>query len=307
MLPSDTAGAAYVIDKVDGAFNIAYDDPPAADGDKHKLDIYRPHGRSGTRVLFFVYGGAWKQGDKNIYLELGNTFAGYYDLTTVIPNYELSADPWNAVHPAHIQDVARAFAWVHAHIGEYGGDPNRIYVFGQSAGGHLASLLATDPQYLGAHGLSPSNIKAVVAMSGTYDLNDLVQFPDNPLGLTLLDVTMYRVLFTNAMGGWDQPRLDAASPATYVNAAQPPFHIIYAWDDMPGFNQEAVNFHQQTVDLAGPFADILLLQESDIPPEVVALDFGGYFDGHYEEIYAINTRSPNCLSATTVADFIEAH
>jgi hypothetical protein len=51
----------------------------------------------------------------------------------------------------------------------------------------------------------------------------------------------------------------------------------------------------------------LLLEESDVPPEVLAIDFDGDFDGHYEEIYAINTRSWDCLSVTTVADFIESH
>jgi len=87
---------------------------------------------------------------KNIYMELGNTFAGFYHFTTVIANYQLSTDPWNAVHPTHVQDVALAFNWVYRNIAEYGGDPDNIYVFGQSAGGHLVSLLATDSTYLQA-------------------------------------------------------------------------------------------------------------------------------------------------------------
>ncbi len=307
LAPSETASSDYTIDKVDSTFNIAFDAPPAAGGDKHKLDVYHPHGQSSTKVLFFIHGGAWRQGDKNIYLELGNTFAGYYGLTTVITNYELSAEPWNAVHPAHVQDAAKAFAWVHDHIAEYGGDPNQIYVFGHSAGAHTASLLATDSRYLEAHGLGTGDIRGVISMSGPYDLYDLVEHPDNPLGMTTVEVTVSRLMINKAFGGYDQAILDAASPASFVTASRPPFHIVHAWDDMAGLNQEATNFCQQLTSVGGPFVDILQLQESDIPPEILAIDFGGYFDGHYEEVYAINTRNWNSLSTTTVVDFIQAH
>lgn len=57
----------------------------------------------------------------------------------------------------------------------------------------------------------------------------------------------------------------------------------------------------------GPYADIVLLDESDIPPDVLAIDFDGDFDGHYEENYAIDTRSWDCRSVTTVVDFMESH
>ncbi|MBN1345612.1 MAG: carboxylesterase family protein [Phycisphaerae bacterium] len=300
---SEAAEAAYVIDKVDGTYNIAYDEPPPAGGGKHLLDVYQPHGKTGTKVVFFVYGGAWKQGDKNIYMELGNTFAGYYDYTTVIINYQLSAEPWNAVHPTHMIDVAKAFAWVHEHIAEYGGDPNQIYVFGQSAGAHLASLLATDGTYLAAHGLSPADIKAVISMSGAYDLYDLVQTQDNPLGMSPLLAIGYQGICLNAFGAWDQATLDAASPATYAAAGQPPFLIIYAWEDLPGFGQEALNFHEQLSGIEGVTSEIRLLEESDIPAEVLELDF----TGHGLEIYAINTRDWDSVSTQVVVEFVEGH
>ncbi|MFH1177705.1 MAG: chitobiase/beta-hexosaminidase C-terminal domain-containing protein, partial [Acidobacteriota bacterium] len=218
---SPVAAADYVIDKVDSSFNIPYDEPPAAGGSKHVLDVYHPHGYIGTRVLLFIHGGAWKQGDKNIYLELGNTFAGYYGITTVIASYELSAEPWNAIHPAHMQDVARAFAWVYRNIASYGGDPARLFVFGQSAGGHLVSLLATDRRYLEAEGLAPELIRGLISMSGVYRLTDLVQFPLNPLGLNAVDVLGYKTLCLNTFGSWDAAVLEAASPATYASAVQP--------------------------------------------------------------------------------------
>ncbi len=299
---SAVAGGDYVIDRVDGTFDIPYDAPPAAGGSKHRLDVYQPHGRSGATVVLFIHGGAWMQGDKNIYLELGNVFAGYYGLTTVIANYELSADPWHAVHPDHVEDAARAFAWVYRHIAEYGGDPSRIYLFGQSAGGHLVSLLASDPAYLAAEGLDTSLIRGVVTMSGVYDLFDLVKWPDNPLGLSAAEVLGYRTLFANTFGGWDLSVLDGASPAAFARTSMPPFRIICAWEDMPGFPEEAADFFALVASLGQPFVDLVKLEESDIPAEVLALHLGG----HVEEIVAINTRNHDSASTRAVVDFIAA-
>jgi acetyl esterase/lipase len=95
--------------EVQATLNIAYDEPPAAGGTAHQLDIYHPRGLPNTIVLFFVHGGAFRQGDKNEHMELGITYAGYYNYTTVLVNYELSSAPYYAVHPDHIKDVARAF------------------------------------------------------------------------------------------------------------------------------------------------------------------------------------------------------
>jgi len=291
----------YVVDAVDTAFYLPYNDPPAAGGTKHTLDVYQPHGRSGTPVLFFVHGGAWKQGDKNIYVELGNTFAGYYGFTTVIINYEISTDPWNAVFPEHIDDVADAFAWTYAHIANFGGDPQRIWLFGQSAGGHLVSLLATDGAYLRDRGLSTDIIRGTVSMSGAYDLYDMVKYPMNPLGLSPAEVLEYKALMTLVFGSYDEAVLDLYSPSEYASSAQPPFRLIWAWDDMPGFPEEGQRFFDQVSALGGPPVDKYLLLESDIPQPVLDLDF----DGHHAEIYAINTRDWDSVSTRAVANLVD--
>jgi len=302
MDPSPVVDGEYVIDLVDTAFYVPYNSPPEAGGSKHTLDIYHPHGKTGSPVLFFVYGGAWKQGDKNIYVELGNTFAGYYGFTTVVINYEISADPWNAVFPEHIEDVADAFAWTRAHIAEYGGDPQQIWLFGQSAGGHLVSLLATDGSYLNARGLSTSMIRGVISMSGTYDLYDMVRFPLNPLALDPDEILEYKALMTLVFGSYDQAVLDPYSPSRHTSAGQPPFRIIWAWDDMPGFPEEGQRFFDQVSAMDGPAVDHFLLLESDIPGPVLDLGLGG----HYEEIYAVNTRDWNSVSTRAVASFIDS-
>ncbi len=306
---SSVIEAVYVIDLVEASFNIAYDVPPDSGGGKHWLDVYHPVGKSGTPVIMFVHGGAWKQGDKNIYLELGNVFAGYYGLTTVIINYQLSADPWNAVHPTHIQDVAKAFAWIKNNIEAFGGNADNISIFGQSAGAHLVSLLATDESYLAHLGLNVEDIQQVIAMSGAYDLYDLVCWPNNPLNLSTIEVLEYKSLCLNTFGSWEEEVLNAASPGEFVNIDQPPVHLIAlneteTFKDMPGFGADADHFYQQIIDLNAPIVTLDRISESDIDPQILALDFPGNTDGHYHEIYAINTQLWNSRSAKMVAEFV---
>jgi acetyl esterase/lipase len=69
------------------------------------------------------------------------------------------------------EDVAKAIRWTHDHAGDYGGDPNTIFVMGHSAGAQLAALVCTDDRYLKAENLSLSIIKGCVPVDGdTYDL-----------------------------------------------------------------------------------------------------------------------------------------
>ena len=306
---SEVVEAKYVLDLVDTWFDIPYADPPPEGGDKHKLDVYQPSYKTGNPVLLFIHGGAWKQGDKDLYMELGNTFAGYYNITTVIASYQLSSDPWNVKHPTHVMDVAMAFAWVVDHIAEYGGDPEQIHIMGQSAGAHLCALLSTDGTYLDSLGLSTDRIKSAVLMSGAYNLYDLVAWPVNPLGLDAVDVLGYKTLCQNTFGGWDQETLDAASPGQFVNMNQPPCLLISLTEsgefvDMPGFVADAKNYYDQIKALNGPQVELQYLVESDIPQEILDVDFPGETEGHYEEIYAINTKMWDTRSTRLVAEYL---
>ncbi|NOZ60762.1 MAG: carboxylesterase family protein [Calditrichaeota bacterium] len=307
---SDIASAEYVIDLVDASLNIPYADPPVAGGTKHELDVYHPIGEENTPVLLFIHGGAWKMGDKNLYMELGNTMAGYYRFTTVVANYELSCDPWNAVFPEHILDVASAFSWVYEHISEYGGDPENIYLFGQSAGGHLVSLLATDSNYLIAHELTNAKIKGVISMSGAYELYDLVAWPSNPDGLNAQEVLEYKGLCAIVFGNWEQGTLDSFSPQEFIKVNQPPFRIIAlnetdTFPDMPGFSQQANNFYSAILALNNPSVEMKILNENEIPEKVRQMDFPEDTKGHYQEIYAINTRDWDSRSSKLVAEFLQ--
>ena len=75
-----------------------------------------------------------------------------------------------------VRDVAKSIHWVHDHIAEYGGDPNRIVVTGHSAGAQLAALICTDDRYLKAEGLTLAIIKGCIPVDGdTYDVPLMIE------------------------------------------------------------------------------------------------------------------------------------
>lgn len=187
---------------------------------KEKLDVYYPEGVSNAPVLFFIHGGAWKKGDKSRYQHIGRYFAKN-GIVTVTVSYRLSPE---FKHPAHIDDVASAFAWTHKNIGKYGGDPDRIFVSGHSAGGHLAALLALDEKYLKKYGLSSKNIRGTIPISGIYYIGKL----NLPGGKLAKNASIEKVneMFNDAFGK-DDTKWEEASPIKYVHKDTPPMLILY--------------------------------------------------------------------------------
>jgi len=207
-----TNGSSQVYE-VRKILDVPYYQGADADPAKHKLDLYLPKDCQDFPVIFFVHGGAWRHGDKSGFLgfygQLASSWARH-GLGVVVPNYRLSP---SVVHPEHIKDVARAFAWTHANIGKYGGRADQIFVSGHSAGGHLVALLATDESYLKAQGLSLKAIRGAIPMSGVYRIE--------------ADGHMYDTMF-----GEDPKTRRDASPVCRACSDAPPFLIIYADHDL---------------------------------------------------------------------------
>lgn len=280
--------------------------------DRHRLDIYGPLEADGAKVLLFVPGGAWRQGDKDHYAEMATALSSHGFVVAVI-NYRLSNDmDGMAIHPDHVNDVAMAFKWVVENISSYHGDPASVFLFGQSAGAHLVALLATDETYLKAVGYGVSNIRGVIAMSGAFALSDFVSYPANPLDLALDDTLLYKAIFANAFGSWDESVIGPASPARHLNASQPPFLLIHTEYDMPGFVEDATHFHDSILSKALS-AEIRGLKRSDYSDETwskatelaAAEPLLADYIGHYAEVVAINNKEYDKVPTTWIVDFVD--
>lgn len=194
--------------------DIPYYDGEDADRVRHTLDLYLPQTEAPFPLVFYVHGGAWVGGSKDSYANIGRALAAE-GLGVVIVNYRLSP---GVTHPAHVQDLARAFAWVMDSIEAYGGDPTRIVLTGHSAGGHMVSLLVLDPAYLEAVGYAPEDVAGVVAFSGVFVIDDWI-------------VQWARGAFPADAAG-----RAAASPLALIpheDQTVPPFLLLVSEDDYP--------------------------------------------------------------------------
>lgn len=114
---------------------------------KLKLDVYTPKKKTKElrNVLVFIHGGNWMNGSKSLYDFFGRGMAGKGIITVVIDFRQ-----YPAANSEMAMDAARSVKWVKENITAYGGDTNKIYVSGHSAGAQLAALISTDNSYFDA-------------------------------------------------------------------------------------------------------------------------------------------------------------
>lgn len=142
--------------------NIAYGDDP-----RQQLDIYVPrHSRdSKPAVVVFFYGGRWNSGDRQSYRFVGEALAAH-GIMAVLADYRIYPQ---VRYPDFVEDSAHAVAWTASHIAAYGGDSQRLYVMGHSAGAYNAAMVALDKRWLAKFGASPAMLKGWIGLAGPYD------------------------------------------------------------------------------------------------------------------------------------------
>lgn len=142
------------------------------DADLVSVDVYRRPGASGCPVIVWVHGGGWRTGDKaGKAIDTKAAFAGELGAALVSVNYRLVTPDGGNRWPVMGEDVAAAVAWVVEHAESLGIDPQRVALMGHSAGAHLASIVATDPELLAAAGASRDDVRCVVSLdSAAYDI-----------------------------------------------------------------------------------------------------------------------------------------
>lgn len=213
--------------------DIRYAEIAGVDPNLLSLDLYVPDDKRASAkrpVMIMIHGGGWRRGDKASPPIVGakmRHFVGQGYIYATI-NYRLSPDVPSddgLKHPIHAQDCARAIAWIHDHVGEYGGDPDQLHLMGHSAGGHLAGIVGTNERFLKEHGKDLSILKSNVLLDPAA--------LDIPRYLGMVDGRAMTALYELAFGTNEANWRDA-SPQLHVAPRKriPPTLVFYAGDRM---------------------------------------------------------------------------
>ncbi len=135
---------------------------------KQRLDIYFPdHLRPKAPVFLFLHGGGFREGDRAQYGFVAKPFADH-GVISVIASYRLTGGGFS--YPAQRDDARLAVLWLYHNIARFGGDPERIYISGHSSGAILVADLGVDRGWLAQAGAPKRLLRAIVPISGPYDL-----------------------------------------------------------------------------------------------------------------------------------------
>lgn len=227
---------AELSSKVVAHRDIRYAETADVAANLQSLDVYTAEGgKTGEAtapkpVVIMIHGGGWRTGDKSnlsmTQYKVPHFVGNGYVYVSI--NYRLSARPGDPKHPAHVQDCAKAIAWVHDNIDRYGGDPDRIFLMGHSAGAHLAALVSTDQRRLEAERKRLSIIKGTVCLdTAAYDIPRYIKELDGGRGM--------QRLYGNAFGTSEAAWKDA-SPRYHVAADKgiPPILFFHTGRRMAG-------------------------------------------------------------------------
>ena len=143
---------------------------------RQRLDVYRPAGAApagGWPVVVFFYGGSWNSGERAQYGFVGAALASR-GVLALVADYRLYPE---VRFPTFLADSALALAWGLAHAADHGGNPQRVFVMGHSAGAYNAAMLALDARWLAATGHAPTELAGFIGLAGPYDFLPIVN-PD---------------------------------------------------------------------------------------------------------------------------------
>jgi acetyl esterase/lipase len=198
--------------------DVSYDDRHGA---ATTMDLYLPDDPGTARpAVMLVHGGGWSSFSKDTYTAHATRFgeAGYVAASI---NYRLLPD---GTYPAVFQDVICALSFLRAHADDYGLDPDRVAVYGYSAGGHLVAILglATEvPDFqpdCAWGGTGPAN--AVISGAGLHELRG-----------DAAGVDVVQELIGGTLDQYPE-RFDNASPIAHVRGDAPPFLLITGTQDL---------------------------------------------------------------------------
>jgi alpha-L-fucosidase 2 len=211
--------AAPVVTRTDVVFG-------RVEGSALLANLAYPDGPGPRPAILSVHGGRWRAGNRSDASSIRVQQWAEFGFFAMSIDYRLVG---GSPAPAAYQDLRTAIRWMHAHAADHGVDPERIYLIGQSAGGHMVSLAATlgDGPYpkTGGWDQARSDVRAVVSVAAAYDLPSL----------------SWGNLWTPVTGDVNEARR-LASPMNHVSASTRPILVIHSDDDRSVPVQQAVDF-----------------------------------------------------------------
>lgn len=211
-----------------------------------RCDVFTPPGRpTNAPAVLLLHGGGWRSGDRSQLRGYG-VLLGREGYVCVASEYRLAPE---ATWPALLHDVKAALRWMRVSAAELGIDPRRIAVSGNSAGAHLALMLAgtaaeRDLEGEGGHAGAGTSVAAVIAI---YPPTDLTR----PVGT---DAESWSAVY-EFLGSREPETARAASPLTYARAGFPPTLLIHGTADEVVSHRESVRMFEA-------------LEAADVPVEL---------------------------------------
>ncbi len=176
---------------------------------QQKVLVYRgAKDRGPTPVIIFFHGGSWRSGDPDDYGFVARALVPE-GFTAVLAGYRLVP---GGEYPAMLEDTASAISWAGQNIAGYGGDPDKIFIAGHSAGAYNVVQVALERRWLGREGVDPAIIKGVIGLSGPYDFLPL-------------DSDSTKAAFGGAAD------LPATQPIHHVRGDAPPMLLVHGTAD----------------------------------------------------------------------------
>lgn len=203
-LEADLARAGPLKARLSGHYDQRY-----GPGPRQVADFF-PAPRPGSPIVLFFHGGFWRALSKDYVRHVAEPLSAH-GVATVLPNYDLCP----TVPLATVVDQARqVLLWTRSQAAMLNGDPDRIYVAGNSAGAHLAAMMLAEDWT--RHGLKRSPIVGALLVTGLYDLNAVLHIQVNEdtrlgkadaLALSPQFLPVRNVVETVVAAGGDEPPL----------------------------------------------------------------------------------------------------
>ncbi len=228
---------------------VVYAEP---DGQPLKASLFLPPGddQAARPAILLIHGSAWRVGTRHLVHWYARHFARRGYVALAINYRKMPRYPY----PHCVHDAKAAVRWLRLNAGELRVDPERIGVFGNSAGGNLAGLLAATKPEDGLEGrLNPgpsSAIRAAVILYGAVDLT-LYARPEKKTLFTSRSRT-YMARVVNARDETDLKAFEAASPITYADKDTAPVLLIHGRKDHVVRIAQSERFHDKLAELGVP-------------------------------------------------------